>query len=93
MYKENAYNSQYGTWITRGAPLLDEPKATVRSYTVANICRGSGVVYIAGSLLSDTTPSSSTTNTNGNGNSQTTQPSTGHPNRARTYRTSKKPRR
>lgn len=34
MYKENAYNSQYGTWITRGAPLLEEPKATVRSYTV-----------------------------------------------------------
>lgn len=34
MYKENAYNSQYSTWITRGAPLLEEPKATVRSYTV-----------------------------------------------------------
>ena len=34
MYAESKYNAQYGTWITKGSPFLEEPAAEVRSYSV-----------------------------------------------------------
>ena len=34
MYAEKKYNAQYGTWITKGSPFLEEPAAEVRSYSV-----------------------------------------------------------